>query len=156
MSSVFLCCYFRFFSEDIDFNLRAHTSSLVLCQLNRFSVMKKFISIGGETVNVTPCSKVPDYCHVYTVEIIILHVASHTLRRAYQSIQSFVLQGMWSYSFIASCNGLQGDVAQYAANQTRNTGANPFSLRQLHWVLLHELHKTLGPRALYSTRRMQQ
>ncbi|XP_033645138.1 GREB1-like protein isoform X1 [Asterias rubens] len=49
----------RFFSEDIDFNLRAHTSSLVLCQLNRFSVMKKFISIGGETVNVTPCSKLP-------------------------------------------------------------------------------------------------
>ena len=28
---------------------------------------------------------------------------------------------------IAPCNGLQGAVAHYAANQTRNTGANPFS-----------------------------
>ena len=27
---------------------------------------------------------------------------------------------------IAPCNGLQGAVAQYVANQTRNTGANPF------------------------------
>ena len=33
------------------------------------------------------------------------------------------------YSFIAPCNGLQGAVAQYAANQTRNTRANPYSLR---------------------------
>ena len=31
------------------------------------------------------------------------------------------------FFYIAPCNGLQGDVAQYAANQTRNTGANPFS-----------------------------
>ncbi len=31
------------------------------------------------------------------------------------------------FLYIAPCNGLQGAVAQYAANQTRNTGANPFS-----------------------------
>ena len=55
---------------------------------------------------------------------------------AYQSAQ-FDGQGtcMWSllmyvtYSFIAPCNGLQRAVAQYAANQTRNTGANPFSFQ---------------------------
>ena len=35
-----------------------------------------------------------------------------------------------TYSFyIAPCNGLQGAVAQYAANPARNTGANPFSFR---------------------------
>ena len=28
---------------------------------------------------------------------------------------------------IAPCKGLQGDAAQSAANQARNTGANPFS-----------------------------
>ncbi len=44
----------------------------------------------------------------------------------------FFLQGMWFYMLkyeTYSFNGLQGDVAQYAANQTRNIGANPFSLR---------------------------
>ena len=96
------------------------------------------------------------HCRNNNTTCSFLCIALSHPKEADQSIQSFVLQGMWSYSFIASCNGLQGDVAQYAANQTRNTGANPFSLRQLHWVLLHELHKTLGPRALYSTRRMQQ
>ena len=37
---------------------------------------------------------------------------------------------------------LQSAVAQYTANQTRNIGANPFSFRQVHWVLLHALHNT--------------
>ena len=41
-----------------------------------------------------------------------------------------------TYSFyIALCNGLQGAVVQYAANQTRITGAKPFSFRYVHWVL---------------------
>ena len=31
--------------------------------------------------------------------------------------------------YTALCNGLQGAVAQNAANQTRNTGANYFSFR---------------------------
>ena len=46
----------------------------------------------------------------------------------------FVLQGMWSnvlkydtYSLKARCNALLGAVAQYAANQTRNTGASLFN-----------------------------
>ena len=34
---------------------------------------------------------------------------------------------MRHYSFKAPCNGLHDVVAQYAANQTRNTGANLFS-----------------------------
>ena len=37
-----------------------------------------------------------------------------------------------------TCYGLQGDVAQYAANQTRN----PFSFRYVHWISLRVLHKT--------------
>ena len=36
-----------------------------------------------------------------------------------------------TYSFIAPCNGLQDAVAQYAAEQTRDTGANPFSFMSL-------------------------
>ena len=54
------------------------------------------------------------------------------------------MQGMglsWNYEiysfFIAPCNGLQGAVTQYAANPARNYGANPFSFRQVHWVILH-------------------
>ena len=48
-----------------------------------------------------------------------------------------------TYSFyIAPCNGLQSAVAQYAADQTRKTRANPFSFRQVHWVLLRALHST--------------
>ncbi len=31
-----------------------------------------------------------------------------------------------TFSLIAPCFGLQGAVAQYAANQTKNTMANPF------------------------------
>ena len=48
------------------------------------------------------------------------------------STYSIVLHGMWdyvlsyeTYSFIAPCNGLQGAVAQYAANRTRNPGQTP-------------------------------
>ncbi|XP_030629568.1 protein GREB1 [Chanos chanos] len=37
----------RFTCDDVDFNLRAHTSGLLLCRFNNFSVMKKQIAIGG-------------------------------------------------------------------------------------------------------------
>ena len=43
-------------------------------------------------------------------------------------------------------NVLQGAVAQFAADRTRNTGANPFSFREVHWVLLHALHNTWDQR----------
>ena len=43
------------------------------------------------------------------------------------------LQGVWSYVLkyetLYLCNGFQDAVAHYAADQTRNTWANPFSLR---------------------------
>ena len=35
---------------------------------------------------------------------------------------------------------------QYDANQTRNTGANPFSFREAHWVILRALHNTRDQR----------
>ena len=41
-------------------------------------------------------------------------------------MRSYDLKFMKTYSFKETCNGLQGAVAQYAANQTRKTGANPF------------------------------
>ena len=52
----------------------------------------------------------------------------------------FFQQGMWKHVIevleqypklhdVSPCNGLQGAVAQYTANQTRNTGANPFSFQ---------------------------
>lgn len=33
--------------DDVDFNLRVHSAGLLLCRFNRFSVMKKQISVGG-------------------------------------------------------------------------------------------------------------
>ena len=35
---------------------------------------------------------------------------------------------MWGYVFNYETYVLQDDVAQFAANQTKNTGANPFSI----------------------------
>ncbi|XP_066575361.1 GREB1-like protein isoform X1 [Amia ocellicauda] len=37
----------RYFSEDIDFNLRANSSGLLICRFNNFSLMKKHIPFGG-------------------------------------------------------------------------------------------------------------
>lgn len=37
----------RFTCEEVDFNLRANSSGLLLCRFNHFSIMKKHISIGG-------------------------------------------------------------------------------------------------------------
>uniref|UniRef100_A0A8C1HHH7 GREB1 like retinoic acid receptor coactivator n=1 Tax=Cyprinus carpio carpio TaxID=630221 RepID=A0A8C1HHH7_CYPCA len=37
----------RFTCEEVDFNLRANSSGLLLCRFNRFSIMKKHIPIGG-------------------------------------------------------------------------------------------------------------
>ena len=52
---------------------------------------------------------------------------------------------------IAPCNGLQGAVVQYAANQP-GTLENPFSLREVHQVLhVHTQHT--GSRALYTIQR---
>ena len=69
------------------------------------------------------------------------------------SIFCIFLQGMWDYvwimrptPFIALCNVLQGAVAQYAANQTRNTCQT--CLHQVHWVLLCALH-SIGEQQLY-------
>ena len=67
--------------------------------------------------------------------------------------------GLWlSYGiyfiYIASCNGLQGDVAQYITNPARNTAANPFSFREPSalWVIL----RNTGPTALRSFRMTKQ
>ncbi|XP_077166960.1 protein GREB1 isoform X2 [Paroedura picta] len=38
----------RFMCDDVDFNLRAHSAGLLICQFNRFSVMKKQIALGGQ------------------------------------------------------------------------------------------------------------
>ncbi|XP_075057527.1 protein GREB1 isoform X2 [Mixophyes fleayi] len=37
----------RFTCDDVDFNLRVNSSGLLICQFNRFSVMKKQIALGG-------------------------------------------------------------------------------------------------------------
>ncbi|NXG77267.1 GRB1L protein, partial [Baryphthengus martii] len=38
----------RYFCEDVDFNLRTNSSSLLICRFNNFSVMKKHIQVGGQ------------------------------------------------------------------------------------------------------------
>ena len=58
------------------------------------------------------------------------------------------------YSFyIAPCNGLRGAVAQYAANQNRNNGANPllFSISALGY--LRSVTQQTEPTALCPIRR---
>ena len=42
-------------------------------------------------------------------------------------------------NYVTPYEGLQGARAHTAAT-AKNTGANPFSLRSVHWVLLHALH----------------
>ncbi|XP_063307563.1 GREB1-like protein [Pelobates fuscus] len=37
----------RYFCEDIDFNLRVNSSGLLICRFNNFSVIKKYIHVGG-------------------------------------------------------------------------------------------------------------
>ncbi|XP_058143616.1 protein GREB1 [Dasypus novemcinctus] len=56
----------RFTCDDVDFNLRVHSSGLLLCRFNRFSVMKKQIAVGGHrafpitsTVTDNPVAVVP-------------------------------------------------------------------------------------------------
>lgn len=39
---------FRYFCEDIDFNLRTNSSGLLICCFNNFSLMKKHIQVGGQ------------------------------------------------------------------------------------------------------------
>ena len=51
---------------------------------------------------------------------------------------------------IAPCKGLQGDAAQSAANQARNTGASPFSftisvLGSFMCIIQHTGHTSLRP-----------
>ncbi len=83
---------------------------------------------------------VPGQQHDTQITIVIRilgsYIALYHIPRGVSKRSVYFLQGMWSYilkyetyPFIALCNGLQGAVAQYAANQTRNTGADPFSLR---------------------------
>ncbi|XP_061316812.1 protein GREB1 isoform X1 [Pezoporus flaviventris] len=38
----------RFTCDDVDFNLRVHSSGLLICRFNHFSVMKKQIAVGGQ------------------------------------------------------------------------------------------------------------
>ena len=62
-----------------------------------------------------------------------------------------------TYSFyIAPCNGLQGAEVQYAANLTRNTGANPllFSVSALGSFMFVTQH--LGPTAFRPIRKTKQ
>uniref|UniRef100_A0A4W3I601 Growth regulating estrogen receptor binding 1 n=1 Tax=Callorhinchus milii TaxID=7868 RepID=A0A4W3I601_CALMI len=49
----------RFSCDDVDFNLRVHSAGLLICRFNRFSVMKKQISIGGHRTFLIK-SKIPD------------------------------------------------------------------------------------------------
>ena len=84
----------------------------------------------------------------------VVTIYSHHFRQSPCGLPSPLLTkclhqgGGWSYHlnyeiysfYIAPCNGLQGAVAQYAANQTRNTWANPFFFSIS--VLLHVLHNT--------------
>ena len=37
----------RYGCEEVDFNLRANSSGLLLCRFNHFSYMKKHIPVGG-------------------------------------------------------------------------------------------------------------
>ncbi|XP_045742908.1 GREB1-like protein [Mirounga angustirostris] len=38
----------RYFCEDVDFNLRTHSSGLLICRFNNFSLMKKHVQVGGQ------------------------------------------------------------------------------------------------------------
>ncbi|XP_060537988.1 GREB1-like protein isoform X11 [Pantherophis guttatus] len=38
----------RYFCEDVDFNLRTNSSGLLICCFNNFSLMKKYIQVGGQ------------------------------------------------------------------------------------------------------------
>ncbi|XP_016066993.1 PREDICTED: GREB1-like protein [Miniopterus natalensis] len=38
----------RYFCEDVDFNLRTNSSGLLICRFNNFSLMKKYIQVGGQ------------------------------------------------------------------------------------------------------------
>ena len=48
-------------------------------------------------------------------------------------------------NYVGPFKGLQGAMAHTAAT-ARNNGANPFSFREVHWVLLHVLHNTWDQR----------
>ena len=41
------CVWCRYGCEEVDFNLRANSSGLLLCRFNHFSYMKKHIPVGG-------------------------------------------------------------------------------------------------------------
>lgn len=43
-----LWLWFRYFCEDVDFNLRTNSSGLLICRFNNFSLMKKHIQVGGQ------------------------------------------------------------------------------------------------------------
>ncbi|XP_029446967.1 GREB1-like protein isoform X3 [Rhinatrema bivittatum] len=38
----------RYFCEDVDFNLRTNSSGLLICRFNNFSLMKKYVQVGGQ------------------------------------------------------------------------------------------------------------
>uniref|UniRef100_A0A5G2QXD0 GREB1 like retinoic acid receptor coactivator n=1 Tax=Sus scrofa TaxID=9823 RepID=A0A5G2QXD0_PIG len=39
---------FKYFCEDVDFNLRTNSSGLLICRFNNFSLMKKQVQVGGQ------------------------------------------------------------------------------------------------------------
>lgn len=43
-----LWLWFRYFCEDVDFNLRTNSSGLLICRFNNFSLMKKHVQVGGQ------------------------------------------------------------------------------------------------------------
>ena len=75
------------------------------------------------------------YTQTYSTEVLGAYF-SVGLRLNYVSIHE-------TYSFF---NDLQGTVAQFAVNQTRNSGANSFSFRQVQ--LFYVNNTAHGPKAL--------
>lgn len=47
-SKTYRWLWFRYFCEDVDFNLRTNSSGLLICRFNNFSLMKKHVQIGGQ------------------------------------------------------------------------------------------------------------
>uniref|UniRef100_A0A8C5QRI5 Growth regulating estrogen receptor binding 1 n=1 Tax=Leptobrachium leishanense TaxID=445787 RepID=A0A8C5QRI5_9ANUR len=86
----------RFTCDDVDFNVRVHSSGLLICRFNRFSVMKKQIAVGGHrslhikskvvdsSVSISPAHYIcaPDSKHT------ILAAPAHLLLEKYLQFHS--------------------------------------------------------------------
>ena len=104
--------------------------------------MYKFSALERFTIIIIIISK--SYIIVYSARI---YQTRYSRRWVFTNSQKNRLLQWWILrpNYLAPYKGLQGATAHTAAT-ARNTGANPFSFRKVHWVLLHALHNTWDQR----------